>query len=109
MNANQLKSKPQVFVLQMAIQALDAFCEKHGAKLDEMAVVSFVVAWCEGTTFQWTPGGQDFARIYAVDPQEHGGRVALVMNSVRYGYELNQELTDELNQLIKSFTHGRWN
>lgn len=102
----------ETYNIQWAIQALRAFCEKYGVELTESTVVAFAVAWATGKSFEWTPGGEHFCRIYAVRPRidERDQNVAIVIDNKGYrgSYQGNAELTLELNDWIAQYTRGEF-
>lgn len=92
------------FTIQMAVQAVEVFCKKYGAKFDTPTIVTLAIALREGSEFEWTPSEKEFRRIMFTKP---GARVDKRCIAVVFHYcGVDQEKTAELNELINRFTEN---
>lgn len=92
------------YLVEAAVRALAAFCQRHGYEMEPGCLARFAIAWRERRSYELTPCVPAFRRILAVMPLRPGAKIAIVFNY----QDVDQQLTDELHASIMKATGGRF-
>jgi hypothetical protein len=106
------ETEKRELVVDQTLGALEEFCAKYGLGLEPSILKEFQNALArKGGYFQWTPSIPAFKRITMSSPSEFtkelgwDGRLAVVIEN---GDEFSEELTEELNHVIREATGNQW-